>query len=163
MTTKREDFEAALAALLRQALKQAIERRGGVHVLLNELFYAHADHDPMDEVKENLTYRKRRIDKELSTPALEVTLQTVALNSDLKPRFIFGVMFNENDDSVAWQWRIDIVNISLEADNSYEIEYYRFSPKNPWPDDFPEDDPTWDLYRRLVTGDALLKTTDPRL
>ena len=161
--TKRVDFEAALAAHVRQALNQAIERRGGVHVLLNELFYAHADHDPLDEVKDNLVYRKRIIEKELSTPAVEVTLQTVALNSDRKPRFIFGVMFNENEDSVAWEWRIDSVAVTLEPDDSYEIEYWRFSPKNPWPDAFPKDHPTWGLYRRLVTGDALLRTTDPRL
>ena len=162
MTTKREDFEAALAALLRQALNQAIERRGGIHILLNELFYAHADHDPLGEVKENLAYRKRLIEKELSTPAVEVTLQTVELNSDRKPRFIFGVMFNENED-LAWPWRIDSVAVTLEPDNSYEIEYYRFSPKNPWPDDFPVNDQTWDLYRRLVTGETFLKTMDPRL
>ena len=158
----REDFQQALALQITHLLKQAADRRGGVHVLLNELFYAHADHDPIDEVKENLVYRKRIIEKELSTPALELTLQTVALNADLKPRWIFGVMFNENEDSEAWQWRIDSVAVTIEPNNSYGLEYWRFSPKNFWPCDHPEDDQTWDLYRRLVTGDSLLKTMNPQ-
>ncbi|CAN1541281.1 hypothetical protein MCERE10_02562 [Burkholderiaceae bacterium] len=158
----REDFEQALALHITHLLRLAADRKGGVYVLLNELFYSHTDHDPMGEVEKNLLYRKRRIEKALSTPAVEVTLQTVALNSARKPRFIFGVMFNENED-VAWPWRIDSVAVTLEPDDSYEIEYWRFSPKNPWPTDFSEDDPTWSQYRKLITGDSLLKTTDPRL
>ena len=152
----RKDFEAGLSRFVTQKLNQIIEQRGGVHVLLNELFYAHADHDPLDEVKENLVYRKRLIEKELSTPAVEVTLQTVALNSGLKPCWTFGVMFNENEDSVAWQWRIDSVNISLEADGSYGIEYWRFSPMNPWPDDFPDDDPVWARYSELIASGTVV-------
>ncbi len=159
----REDFEQALALHITHLLRLAADRRGGVYVLLNELFYSHTDHDPMGEVEKNLLYRKRRIEKELSTPTVEVTLQTVALDADLKPRWIFGVMFNKNEDSVAWEWLIDSVAVTLEPDDSYGIEYWRFSPKNPWPDDFPVNDETWGLYRRLVTGDSLLKTTDPRL
>jgi len=93
---------------------------------------------------------------------VEVTLQTVELDADIKPCWIFFVMFNENDDSVAWEWRIDSVAVTIEPDNSFEIEYWRF-PNNPWPDDFSEDDPTWDQYRRLVTGESFLKTMNLRL
>jgi len=157
----REDFEQALALLITRSLKLAAEKRGGAHVLLNELFYSHADHDPLDEVTENLVYRKRLIDKELSTPTVEVTLQTVALDADLKPCWIFGVMFNENED-VAWPWRIDCVTVAIEPDNSYEIEYWRFSPVNPFPDLFPVNDQTWSQYRNLIIGDLLLKTMDPQ-
>ena len=158
----REDFEQALALHITHLLRLAAEQRGGVNVLLNELFYAHADHDPLDEVKENLVYRKRLIEKELSTPTVEVTLHTVALNSDLKPSWIFGVMFNENED-VAWPWRIDSLAVTLEPDNSYEIEYYRFSPKNPWPDDFPEDDLVWSRYSQLIGLNTVVKGMDQRL
>jgi hypothetical protein len=159
----REDFEQALALHFTHLLKLAAEQRGGVHILLNELFYAHADHDPLDEVKENLVYRKRLIEIELSTPTVEVTLQTVALNSDLKPRWIFGLMFNENEDSVAWEWRIDSVAVTIEPDNSYGIEYYRFSPKNFWPDDFPKDHPVWLRYSELIALDTVAKGIDPQL
>ena len=160
--TKRVDFEAALADHVREMLNQAIERRGGVNELLNELLYAHADHDPLDEVTENLVYSKRLIEKELSTPAVVVTLQTVELNADLKPCWIFGVMFHENED-VAWPWHIDSVNISLEADNSYGVEYWRFSPMNPWPDAFPKDHPVWARYSELIALDTVAKGMDPRL
>ena len=100
---------------------------------------------------------------ELSTPTVEVTLQTVALDADLKPRWIFGVMFNENEDSVAWDWRIDSVAVTLEPDNSYGISYYRFSPKNFWPDDFPKDHPVWLRYSELIVLDTVAKGMDPRL
>ena len=155
----RKDFEAGLSRFVNQKLNQIIEQRGGVHILLNELFYTHADHNPMGEVKENLVYRKRLIDKELSTPIVEVTLQTISLNSDLKPRWIFGVMFNENED-VAWPWRIDSVAVTIEPDNSYGVEYWRFSRSNPWPDDFPDDDPVWARYSELIALDTVAKGMD---
>jgi len=159
----REDFERALAVRITQLLKLAADKRGGVHILLNELFYAHADHDPMEEVEKNLLYRKRRIEKELSTPAVEVTLQSVALNSDLSPCWIFGVMFNENEDSVAWEWLIDSVSVTLKPDDYYGVEYWRFSEANPWPTGFSVNDIVWARYSELIALDTLAKGIDPQL
>ena len=158
----RGEFEEALVVHLKQMTHNATEKRGGVNLLLNELFYTQSDHPYAGVVAEGLLFRKKLIDKELTSEKVEITLKKIELNPDLKPRWTLGVMFNENED-VLWSWRIDCVTVTIEPDPPHQITYWRFSEDNPWPDDCSEDDPTWDLYRRLVTGETFLKTMDPRL
>ncbi len=158
----RGEFEETLVVHLKQMTYNAAEKRGGVNLLLNELFYTQSDHPYAGVVAEGLLFRKKLIDKELTSEKVEITLQKIELNAQLQPKWTLGIMFNENEE-VAWLWRIDFVTVTIEPDPPHQITYFRFSENNPWPDDHPEDDPTWDQYRRLVTGESFLKTMNLRL
>ena len=156
----REDFERDLALHIAQQLKQAAERRGGLNILLNELFYSQADSTPTGDIEQNLHYRRGRIEKILSSEAIEVTIQKVELNSQFLPSWTLGLMFNFADE--AWQWRIDFITLTIEPDDSYQIGYWSFFNENPSPEDAEADDPLWQAYTNLINGDTMVNNPNER-
>ena len=157
----REDFERALALHIAQQLKQAAESRGGLNVLLNELFYSQADSTPNGDIEQNLHYRRGRIEKILSSEVIEVTIQKVELNSQFLPSWTLGLRFNFADED--WPWRIDFITILLAPEDSFQVSYWSFFIDNRTPENADPNDDIWAKYIELLALGTTATLAAPRL
>ena len=158
--SKREDFEAALVDHLNTMMYWVVEKRGGVHKVLNDLFFAMDDPEYKARLINMILKKKRITDKELSSDRLEVATYKVTLTAEFKPEWTYWVRF-DYDDELANAWNIDGMLITLAADKSYKVAMCKTGDAdNEKLVEPTEDDPLWDYFRTLVNGETYLKTME---
>ena len=160
--TKRQEFEEALVVHLKQMMFNAAEKRGGVHEILNNLFFTET-YTELFEMSAMVAFQnKQSIDMDLTSAKVLASIENVKLNAELLPIWTYRVTFPKNE-WLDWDWCVEDVTISIEPDSSYEISIFiindagdqLMNPKN--------DDPVWDDHTREIRGNTLFKTLNPLL
>ena len=160
--TKRKEFEKTLVAHLQQMLYNAAERRGGLHKILNDLFFTETYTELFEMAAMVAFENKQSIDRDLSSAKVLASIENVKLNAELQPIWTYRVLFPKNE-WLDWAWCVEDVTICIEPDSSYQISIFiindageqLMNPKN--------DDPLWEDHTRAIRGNTLFKTLNPQL
>ena len=160
--TKRKIFEEALVAHLNQMLYNAAEKRGGVHKILNDLFFTET-YTELFEMSAMVAFQnKQSIDMDLTSALVLASIENVELNADLQPIWTYRVLFPKKE-WLDWAWAVEDVTICIEPDSSYQISIFIINDAGEQHRNPEDDDPLWDDHTRAIKGNTLFKTLNPSL
>jgi hypothetical protein len=160
--TKRKAFEEALVSHLQQLMFNAAERRGGLHKILNDLFYTET-YTELFEMSAMVAFQnKQSIDMDLTSAKVLASIENVELNAELQPIWTYRVTFPKNE-WLDWDWAVDDLTITIEPDSTYKISIFIINDEGDQLMNPPDDDPLWDDHTRSIRGNTLFKTLNPLL
>jgi hypothetical protein len=120
--SKRQDFETSLAEYLVAMMNKVAKERGGINEVINDLFLVENDPTHFGTESYITQSKKRQTDKSLSNKSFKVAIDSIYLDSVLKPHWVYWVKFFNDEKSA---WNIEDMFITIKPDNTYEsIKYF---------------------------------------